>query len=154
MSTEEPPRYYEDFEIGDTFEFGTRTLTQEEIVEFAEQYDPQPFHIDEQPAQDSVFGGLIASGWHTAAVCTGLFVDGLLKDMASAGGRGVDELRWHKPVRPGDVLSVQTELVEKHPSEVIPGVGEMHAKITGMNQNDEPVVSWTLLGMVERRETE
>lgn len=71
MSTEETPRYYEDFEIGETFEFDTHTLTQEEIVEFAKQYDPQPFHIDEQLAQNSVFGGLIASGWHTAAVCTG-----------------------------------------------------------------------------------
>lgn len=154
MSTEETTRYYEDFEIGETFEFSSQTLTQEEIVEFAKQFDPQPFHIDEQQAQDSVFGGLIASGWHTAAVCTGLFVDGLVKDTESAGGRGIDELRWHKPVRPGDVLSVQMEIVEKHPSEGIPGVGETHAKITGINQNDEPVVSWTLLGMMKRRESE
>lgn len=113
MSSEETPRYYEDFEIGDTFEFGTHTLTREEIVEFAEQYDPQPFHIDERAAQDSVFGGLIASGWHTAAVCMKLFVDGLIQDIASGGGRGVDDLRWHKPVHPGDELSIQTKLIEK-----------------------------------------
>lgn len=142
--------YFEDLEVGTTDEFGEREITKEEIVAFAEQYDPQPFHVDEKAAGDSVFGGLVASGWHTAAVCMRLFVDGFLCDVESAGGRGVDELRWHRPVRPGDVLSLRTEITEKQPTEN-PERGNVHVKLTGVNQNDEAVVSWTLLGMIGRR---
>ncbi len=154
MTSSEPTHYFEDFDIGETFEFGSYTITEEEIIEFADRYDPQSFHVDENAAQNSIFGGLIASGWHTAAVCQRLFVDGLVKDMASAGGRGVDELRWYKPIRPGDTLSLQGEIIEKHSPEEDSGPGHIHAKLTGFNQNDEPVISWVLIGMIERRESE
>lgn len=145
--------YYEDLEIGATDEFGEREVTKEEIIEFAERYDPQPFHTDEEAARESAFCGLVASGWHTAAVCMRLFVDGFLSDVASAGGSGVDELRWHSPVRPGDVLSLRAEITEKRPAEN-PRVGHVHAKLTGSNQHDETVISWTLLGLIGRRERE
>lgn len=151
MASSEPIGYFEDYEVGESFEFGSYTVTKEEIVEFAERYDPQPFHVNENAALESRFGGLIASGWHTAAICQRLLVDGLIDDMASAGGRGVDELRWRRPVRPGDVLSLRVEIIEKHASEDAQGPGEIHAKVTGINQNDEPVISWVILGMIEQR---
>lgn len=152
MSTENTHRYYEDVEVGTEFTFGDYTTTKAEIVEFARQFDPQPFHVDEQAARDSMFGGLVASGWYTAAVCMRLLVEGLLEDFARAAGRGVDDLRWHRPVHPGDELSIHVEFVEKTPSSALPGMGEMHARITGTNQNDETVVTWTHIGIVERRE--
>lgn len=145
--------YFEDMPVGATDEFGERAVTREDILAFAERYDPQPFHVDEDAARESVFGGLVASGWHTAAVCMRLFVDGFLDDVESAGGRGVDELRWHKPVRPGDVLSLRTEITEKRPASN-PHIGHVHVSLTGHNQDGDTVVSWTLLGMVERRESE
>lgn len=154
MGSSETTLYFEDFDIGGTFEFGSYTVAKEEIIEFAERYDPQSFHVDENVAQNSIFEGLLTSGWHTAAVCQRLLVDGIIKDMASAGGRGVDELRWHKPVRPNDTLSVQMEIIDKYSPEADSRPGHVHAKITGLNQNDEPVISWVLLGMIERRESD
>ena len=151
MASSDPPHYFEDFDVGETFEFGSYTATEEEIIEFAERYDPQPFHVDENAAQNSIFGELIASGWHTAAICQRILVDGIITDMASAGGRGVDELRWHKPVRPGDTLSLQMEIIDKHSSDGDSGLGHINAKLTGFNQNDDPVISWVLLGMIERQ---
>ena len=151
MQSSETVRYFDDCEVGQRFGAGSHTVTREEIVEFAERYDPQPFHVDEELAASSIFGELIASGWHTAAICTRLFVEGPLADVASAGGIGVDELRWHKPVTPGDELSVEGEIVETDPAEDLPGLGYVHTAITGVDQDGEPVVSWTLLGMVEQR---
>ena len=145
------PDYYEDVEVGDTREFGERSVTKEEIVEFAEKYDPQPFHVDEEAASETIFGGLIASGWQTAAICMRLFVDNMA-DEAWVGARGVDELRWIRPVRPGDTLSVEVEIVEKRPDETNPGLGRVHTRLTAYNQDDEAVISWIGLGMVERRE--
>lgn len=153
MSSNSFPRYYEDCEIGQTAALGSYTVTEEEITEFATKYDPQPFHTDKNEAKDSMFGGIIASGWQTAAICMRLFVDDVLEDMASAGGRGIDELRWYAPVRPGDVLSVQIEIIETLPLEDNPELGEVHVKLTGVNQNDELIISLTLLGMIERRES-
>lgn len=143
-------RYFEDFEIGETVEHGSYTVTEEEIVEFAEQYDPQPFHVDRAAAEESMFGGLIASGWHTASICQRMAIEGR-SDTASMGGRGVDDLRWHLPVFPGDTLSVTVEVLEKRPSESNPEMGHMDVEITGRNQDDDAVVSWTVLGMYERR---
>jgi len=107
--------YFEDLSEGDTASAGSRTVTAEEIVAFAERYDPQPFHVDEEAAAQSPFGGLVASGWHTAALTMRLLVDGVLSETASQGALGVDELRWHRPVRPGDELAVETEIAEKKP---------------------------------------
>lgn len=107
--------YYEDIEIGATQEFGSYTVEKEEIVSFAEQYDPQPFHIDESAAEASIFGELVASGWHTAAMTMRMLVDNRLEDSRAMGAVGVDDLRWKQPVRPGDTLSVQTEVLDKEP---------------------------------------
>jgi acyl dehydratase len=107
--------YFEDLSEGETVTAGSRTVTAEEIVAFAEQYDPQPFHLDEEAAAQSPFGGLVASGWHTAALTMRLLVDGILSETASQGALGVDELRWHRPVRPGDELAVETEIESKEP---------------------------------------
>lgn len=145
-------RYFEDFEIGEADEYGSHTMTKEELVTFAERYDPQPFHVDEDAAVESPFGGLIASGWHTAVVCQRMLVESLT-ETASMGGRGVDELRWHRPVRPGDTLTIATEILDKRPSESAPDRGYVDVRVTGQNQNDDPVISWILLGMFERRES-
>ena len=142
--------YYEDIEVGDVHEFGAHTVTKAEIIEFAETYDPQPFHTDEDAATDSVFGGLVASGWQTAAICMRMLVDGPLSNRASMGARGIDELRWHQPVRPGDTLSVRTEVIEKRPSESSADRGYVNSRLTGLD-DDEPVISWIGLGMIGRR---
>lgn len=147
------PTYYEDFDVGDTREFGGRTVTRDEIVEFAEQYDPQSIHVDEEAAAESMFGGLIASGWHTAAVCMRMFVDNMA-DEAWLGARGVDDLRWIRPVRPGDTLSATVEVVGKRPDEENPQVGYVDSKLTASNQDGEPVISWVGLGIVKRRDAD
>ncbi len=142
-------RYYEDYEIGDTREFGERTVSKKEIIEFAEKYDPQPFHTDEEAAKDTMFNGLAASGWHTAAICMRMFVEHMIDD-ASQGARGVDELRWIKPVRPGDTLTAESEVVDKYPDEDNPYIGYVDSRLTAYNQDDEPVISWIGLGIIKR----
>ena len=146
--------YYEDVEVGATQEFGEYEVTKEEIFEFAEKYDPQPFHTDEDAAEESAFGELVASGWHTASICMRLLVDGFVDDRASMGARGVDELRWKRPVRPGDTLSIRTEIVDKRVSESDPKRGYVDSRLEGFNQDGEIVVSWISLGMIERRNPE
>src|SRR4029453_4484171 len=114
--------YFEDFEVGTSREAGSRTITREEILEFAMKFDPHPFHIDEEGGRRSQFGGLIASGWHTAALCHGILVEEFLgADSGSMGSPGVDELRLLKPVRPGDTLTVRIEVLEVTPSRSKPG---------------------------------
>ena len=144
-------RYYEDIEIGDTEEFGEYHVTKDEILTFAEQYDPQPFHTDEAAAEDSAFGQLVASGWHTASICMRLLVDGPIQDRASMGARGVDELRWHQPVTPGDTLSIRTEVLEKRVSESDRTRGYVDTKLEGITQDGDVVISWIGLEMVARR---
>lgn len=144
-------RYFEDIEVGETREFGEYHVTKKEIVEFAEQYDPQQFHTDEEAAKNSAFGELVASGWHTTAMCMRMVVEGLLKNSASMGGRGVDELRWRQPVTPGDTLSLRIEVVDKRASESDQRRGYVDHYIEGLNQHDAVVVSYTVSGMIERR---
>ncbi len=113
-------RYYEDLTVGDVFETGGYTVTKEEIVEFAEQFDPQPFHVDEEAAAESMFGELVASGLHTLCLSVRLFVTDVVQGengVANMGGLGMDDLRWHEPVRPGETLRVRVEVLEKNPSE-------------------------------------
>jgi len=143
------PRYYEDYEVGETQEFGDRTVEKDEIIEFAEKYDPQPMHVDEEAAAESIFGGLIASGWQTAAICMRMFVDNML-DEASLGARGVDELRWIQPLRPGDTLSATVEVVDKYPDEDNPQIGYVDSKLTAYNQDGEAIISWIGLGIIKR----
>ncbi|MCQ4334976.1 MaoC family dehydratase [Natronomonas sp. F2-12] len=144
-------RYFEDFEVGDVYEpDGRYEVTEAEVLEFAERYDPQPFHLDKEAAEESIFGSLAASGWHTASMCMRLLVDGLL-DEASMGARGVEELRWNRPVYPGDTLRIEVEVLDKRPSESRPEIGHVRTKLVGYNQNDEAVIEWVALGMFRRR---
>ncbi|MFP4590757.1 MAG: MaoC family dehydratase [Halobacteriales archaeon] len=143
-------RYFEDLTVGDRYETGTYEMTAEEIVSFAERYDPQPIHVDEAAARETIFGGLIASGWHTASACMRLLVDDLYDD-AWVAARGVDRLRWIRPVRPGDVLAVAVAVVDKNPRPGPDGVGEVHLEVTGTNADDEAVISWVALSLVKCR---
>lgn len=147
-------RYFEDVEIGETHEYGDYEVTESEILEFAGQYDPQPFHTDPEAAAESAFGELVASGWHTASICMRLLVESQLRTQASMGARGVDELRWHKPVRPGDHLRIRTEVIDKRVSESHPRRGYVDSRLEGRNQDDELVISWIAHGMIERRNPE
>src|SRR3990167_356292 len=119
----QPKWYFEDFEIGKTIEVGTRTINEEEIIEFATKYDPQPFHVDHDAAEKSVFGGIIASGWQTCSMMMRMMVDGYLRDSSSLGSPGVDEVRWLKPVRAGDTLTVTTTVLDARASASKPDRG-------------------------------
>jgi acyl dehydratase len=144
--------YYEDLAVGDTEAFGSYEVTAEEITEFAGRYDPQPFHVDSEAAEASLFGGLIASGWHTGAICMRLLVDNQLNDSRAMGAIGVDDLRWPTAVRPGDTLRVETEVRDKEPWR--PGIGLVHSGATVFNQGDETVMTMTGLVLFERRDRE
>ncbi len=142
-------KYYEDVEPGDTEEYGEREVKKEEMVEFAEKYDPQPFHVDEEAAQESFFGGLVASGWFTASVVMRMTVDHRLGEWASAGALGVGDLRWHRPVYPGDTLSIRTEVIEKEPRDEKTGIVRHEKEV--LNQDDEVVMSMDPLVLFERK---
>lgn len=143
--------YYEDIEVGHSRDCGSTTVTREELLSFAEQFDPQPIHTDPEAAAESMYGGLIASGWHTAALSARLLVEGFMNETASLGGRGMDDLRWHTPVRPGDTLSVRVEVLDKQPHERNPGMGHTRVGVTTTNGDDETVLTMVGLGLVERR---
>jgi acyl dehydratase len=146
-----PAQYFEDFRPGQTVELGSRTVTEEEIVAFARQWDPQPFHTDPEAARDTVFGGLIASGWHTGAMWMRLYVDSLLGSSASQGSPGVEELRWLAPVRPGDTLSGRLEVLEAVPSQRRPDRGTVRIRAEMVNQDGVTVMSMTSRGHFGRR---
>jgi acyl dehydratase len=147
-------RYFEDYEVGRVYEpDGRYEVTASEVKEFAEKYDPQPFHLDEEAAKESIFGSLAASGWHTASMCMRVFADGFLDEESSMGARGIDELRWRKPVYPGDTLRVEVEILDKRTSESRPEMGHIRTKLRGYNQDDDCVVEWIALGMHRRRDT-
>ncbi len=144
-------RYFEDFKVGDSFDLGSRSVTKDEILDFARQFDPQPFHIDEVLAKDSIYGGLIASGWHTASMTMRLLADGILVDAAGMGSPGLDELRWLKPVRPDDTLSARMEVLSARASESKPDRGVVNSLIQVTNQKGETVLTWKAIGMYRRR---
>lgn len=141
-------RYFEDIEAGDVHEFGSYQLTKDEILEFGEKYDPQPFHTDEAAAEVSMFGGLIASGWQTAGICMRLLVDNYLSESASAGARGVRDLRWLEPVRPGDTITCRLEVLETEAANE--RTGNVVNRITGL-VDGEPVIEWKGDAIFERR---
>lgn len=143
--------YFEDFELGKTINVGSRTVSEEEIIEFAGKYDPQPFHVDKEAAQKSIYGSIIASGWHTCGIIMRLMVDGFLKDSASMGSPGVDEIRWIKPVRGGDTLHVSTTALEVRPSASKPDRGVVVTRWEAKNQHGELVATITGMGMFRRR---
>jgi len=146
--------YFEDFYVGQVFESGPRHVSKEEILDFARKYDPQPFHIDEAAARQSIFGGLIASGWHTGSICMRMSVDAMIGAAASLGSPGVDEGRWLKPVRPGDDLSLRIEVLEVIPSRSKPDRGVVRVGWTLSNQKQEAVMTMKGLGMYARRPAE
>ncbi len=144
--------FLEDFEPGQIYEFGNTAVTEKSIVDFAKQFDPQPFHVDEAAGRASPFGGLVASGWHTAAMTMRMLVDHLLgPGSGSVGSPGIDELRWVKPVRPGDVLRVRVEVLEVTPSRSKPDRGTAKLKYTVINGKDETVMTMIGLGMFLKR---
>jgi acyl dehydratase len=132
-------RYLEDFEAGQTFRSGRIRIDGERIKSFAAEFDPQPFHLDERAAADSIFGGLAASGWHTAAITMRLLVESELAPAGGIVGAGFDELRWPRPVRPGDELRVESEVLEVRASKSRPDQGVIKVRTTTLNQDNQPV---------------
>lgn len=144
--------YFDDLSVGDRFEFGSETVTKDEIIAFAERYDPQYFHLDEEAATDSVLGGLCASGWQTVCLTNRMFVEEVFDKLQSQGGRGVDNLRWHKPVRPGDQLSGWMDVEGLSPNDRDPSRGTVELGVSVFDQYDEKVLSFVTHTIVKRRE--
>jgi acyl dehydratase len=132
-------RYLEDFTVGQTFGSGRLRITEPQIKAFAAEFDPQPFHLDEEAAQQTFFRGLAASGWHTAAVTMRLLVDSELKPAGGVIGAGFEEFRWPKPVRPGDELHIESEVLDVRPSRSRPNQGLVKLRTRTLNQNNEAV---------------
>ncbi|KAA0179674.1 MaoC family dehydratase [Cupriavidus cauae] len=143
--------YFEDFVVGSRRELGSRLITEDEIVSFATQYDPQPFHVDKEAAQRSIYGGLISSGWMTCAVMMRMLVDNMTSKSASMGSPGVDEIRWLKPVYAGDTLTVFVSVLDKRPSQSKPDRGVVHTQWEAVNQRGELVCTVKGMGMYGRR---
>ena len=144
-------KYFEDVRVGDTESLGAYTVTEEEILAFARRYDPQPFHIDAEAARESIFGGLIASGWHTCAIMMRLTAETARRNQAATtGSPGVDSCRWLKPVRPGDTLAGRTEVLETWPSRSKPH-GFVRNRTEMLNQRGETVLSLVGISMYQRR---
>lgn len=151
FTTSGEDRYFEDYLPGAVHEFGSFTIEEADIIEFGRRFDPQPFHIDVEAARHSAFGGLIASGWHTASVTMKLLVDNYVSHVASLGSPGVDEIRWRKPVRPGDTLTIRVTVVESKLSRSKPGQGTIRSYIETMNQHREVVMTWKGIGLMRCR---
>lgn len=151
MSGEGYKYYWEDFKVGDTAPMGEKAVDKTEVIAFARMYDPQPFHIDEDAARKSMFGGLIASGWHTVGMVMRMMVDSYLRDSASLGSPGVDNVRWLKPVRPGDTIRATRTVVETRTSKSRPEMGMVKSKWEVFNQHGELVMTMEGYGMFERR---
>ena len=147
-----PEHTFDDFEPGQVYELGSKVVTEEEIVAFAQQFDPQPFHLDPEAAKESVFGGLIASGWHTSAMWMRLYVDSLLGGASGQGSSGVEELRWLAPVRPGDTLSGRLTVLEVTSSESHPERGTIRIRGEMENQDGVTVMSMVSRGRFARRD--
>jgi len=143
-------KYFEDVKVGDVTRFGRYEVTREEIVEYASQFDPQPFHLDEEAARTSMYGGLIASGWHTAAMLMRMVCDDMIPLAATMGAMGFDDLKWLRPVRPGDVLSAESEIREKVEGKR-PDRAMVKVESRVQNQRGEVVMSLVSLVIYLRR---
>jgi acyl dehydratase len=144
-------RYFEDYHPGAVYEYGHRTISADELLDFAREFDPQPIHIDPEYAKAGQFGGLIASGWHTAALMMRMLADHYLSKVASLASPGVDELRWPTPVRAGDRLRLRTTIVEARPSRSKPDRGVVRTRAELLNQDDAVVLSLVAVNMMTRR---
>jgi acyl dehydratase len=144
--------YLEDLEIGAETRFGSYEVTREEVIEFARKYDPQPFHLSDEAAAKTHFGRLAASGWHTCAMAMAVIARHVVDtEQAGLGSPGVDELRWLKPVYPGDTLHVSSKIVEVRPSRSKPEIGSFRSATTVTNQDGVPVLSFTSIVLMQRR---
>jgi acyl dehydratase len=143
--------YFEDFTIGRVFDSGTRQLSEQDILSFAREYDPQYFHTDPEAAKQSIFGGLIASGWQTVGVCMRLMCDSYLLESSSMGSPGVDAVRWVKPVYPGDTLRMRATVIAAKPSSSKPDRGIATMRCNIYNQKDELVMHMQSVQMMGRR---
>jgi acyl dehydratase len=143
--------HWEDFRVGDVTELGTVDVTEEDVIAFATRFDPQPFHVDPEAAKQSLFGGLIASGWHTTALFMSLFVRGFLLDSASLGSPGVEAIRWTAPVRPGDTLTGRVTVTASQPSATNPSRGTVTTASEVFNQRGELVMTLSARGHFARR---
>ena len=150
-----PPRpirfWWEDFPAGSVREFGAKQVTRDAVIAFAAEFDPQPFHLDDDAAEASLFGRLSASGWHTCAMTMRMICDDHLLDAASLGSPGIDSLRWTRPVYPGDTLSVRLEVLEARPMGSRPEVGLIRQRWQVLNQDREVVMTMEGWGMIRRR---
>jgi acyl dehydratase len=146
-------QYLEDFVVGQKFGSGQLRLNKERIKSFAAEFDPQPFHLDEEIARGTIFHGLAASGWHTAAATMRLLVDSELRPVGGIVGVGFDELRWPRPTRPGNELRVESEVLETRPSRSRPDQGLIKVRTTTFNQDGEPVQVLVATLLVPRRPT-
>ncbi len=144
-------RYFEDFKVGEQAEFGAYLMTEEEILAFGRKFDPQPFHTDIEAAKHSIFGGLIASGWHTASAMMRMMVDHYVSAAGSMGSPGVDEIRWTKPVRPGDTLAVRITVTQTRQSSSKPDRGTINSLIQVSNQHRETVMTAKAIAMYRCR---
>ena len=144
-------RYFEDYIEGDVHRFGSITVELDEVIAFAKRYDPQNFHADPDAAKLSQFGGIIASGWHTAALTMRLFAEHYLTHVASLASPGVDELRWLRPVRPGDTLSVRVTVLRAVPSTSKPERGIVTSFVEVFNQAGEAVMTFKCVNFIRRR---
>lgn len=144
-------RWFEDYEPGAVHEYGYATLTEDELLDFARKFDPQPMHIDPAYAAAGPFGGLIASGWHTAGLMMRLLADNYLSKVAGLASPGVDELRWPHPVRPGDVLRLRAEVVEARESRSKPDRGVVRTRASMLNQDDVVVMTMLAVNLVAKR---
>ena len=143
--------YWEDVEVGQVQRFGRYEVTAAEIVEYAEQFDPQPFHLDAEAGRQSIFGGLIASGWHTGAILMRMICDHAIAGTATTGAIGFDDLKWLAPVRPGNVLSVETRVADKVASRRRPELGTVRIESRVLNQHAAAVMTLTSLVLYRRR---
>jgi acyl dehydratase len=147
-------QYFEDIVVGSKASFGRYDVTRDEVTAFAKAYDPQPFHLSDEAAAQTHFGRLSASGWHTCAMTMAMVVENLkANDQAGLGSPGIDELRWLKPVYPGDTLRCETEIVDKRASQSRPEMGSFRSKMTVFNQHDVPVMTFTSIGLIRTRPT-
>jgi acyl dehydratase len=144
--------YWEDFKVGDTAPMGERVVGKAEVIAFGEAYDPQPFHVDEQAARDSMYGGLIASGWHTCAMVMRMIVDSYMRDSASLGSPGIDHVRWLKPVRPGDTIRATRTVLESRASKSRPDMGLVKTRWDVFNQDGDTVMTLEGYNMFSRRD--
>ena len=145
--------YFEDFAVGDTFVTDSESVSEEQIIRFAKEWDPQPFHTDIEAANRHELGGLIASGLHTLAVSFRLFIATQILAACNIAGAGLDNLRWPRPVRPGDILHVEVETTEVRPSRSRPDRGSVAMHYVTKNQRGEPVLEFDLVHIVRRRPT-